>query len=485
MSLRLRLLLGLVGLVALGLTAIDTVTYLALQSSLSQQIDSQLTSSVTPVYRCLEDQLANRQCIDVLVPVGTYAELVPTSGGQTSGIQFVPRSGASLPKPSLPSGFGMAATSSFHFITVPAQTGEGEFRALEVLVSPSVSLVLAMPLTNLDATLSQLRLLEIVVSVVVLILLGVLAWWTVQFGLRPFRRIRDTAQRIAAGDLGSRIEGADPRTEVGQLAVSLNEMLAQIERAFSERSASEARLRQFVADASHELRTPLSSIRGYAELFRRGARSNPEDLDKAMSRIESEAVRMGHLVDDMLLLARLDEGRPLDLTEVDLTRLALDAAADQSAADRRHHITVSSPGPVLVPGDEPRLRQVVANLVRNSVVHTPEATAIEIRTAVTPRAARLEVIDHGPGVPQVEAERIFERFYRVDRSRERARGGSGLGLSIVAAIVGAHGGRVEYRPTPGGGATFAFELPLSSTPQEPEIRSEPAPTALADRAALN
>lgn len=484
MSLRLRLLLGLVGLVALGLTAIDTITYLSLQSSLSQQIDTQLTSSVSSVYRCLQDQVANRQCFDVLVPSGTYAELVPASGSPTS-VQFVPRQGVALPKPDLPAGFGTAATSSFHFITVPAQTGEGEFRAMEVLVTPAVSLVVAMPLTNVDATLSQLRLLEVVVSVGVLILLGALAWWTVQFGLRPFRRIRDTAQRIAAGDLASRIEGADPRTEVGQLAVSLNEMLAQIERAFSERSASEARLRRFVADASHELRTPLSSIRGYAELFRRGAKSNPEDLDKAMSRIESEAMRMGQLVDDMLLLARLDEGRPLDLKAVDLSELAVDTAADQSAADRRHPISVWTPGPVLVSGDEPRLRQVVANLVRNAVVHTPAGTAIEIRTSVSPDAARLEVIDHGPGVPAEQAERIFERFYRVDRARERARGGAGLGLSIVASIVAAHGGRVEFHPTPGGGATFAFELPAGSRPGRLEPEGQPAPLAVSDSSAIN
>jgi len=336
--------------------------------------------------------------------------------------------------------------------------------------------VVAMPLTNVDATLGQLRLLEALVSAVILLALASLAWWTVQLGLSPLRRIRDTAKKIAAGDLSQRVDSIDPRTEVGQLGRSLNEMLAQIERAFAARTASEERLRQFVADASHELRTPLSSIRGYAELFRRGASSNPEDLGKAMSRIESESIRMGQLVDDLLLLARLDEDRPLDLRPVDLTQLALDAAADQGAADRQHPISVVAPAPVLVAGDEARLRQVVTNLLRNAVVHTPDGTAIEVLTGSQDGQGILQVVDHGPGVPPDAADRIFERFVRVDRSRGRARGGAGLGLAIVAAIVASHHGVVTLATTPGGGATFRVQIPAvdGDAPQRSQGNERPA-----------
>jgi two-component system OmpR family sensor kinase len=319
--------------------------------------------------------------------------------------------------------------------------------------------------------LDELRLLEILVGAAVLLGLGGLAWWTVQIGLRPLQRIRVTAGAIAAGDLSQRVAVSDPRTEVGQLAVSLNEMLSQIERAFDARAASESRMRQFMADASHELRTPLSSIRGYAELFRHGAKARPADLEKAMSRIESESSRMSQLVDDLLLLARLDEGRPTESTVVDLSQLAVDAAADASVADRHHPIKVDAPTAVEVVGDEPRIRQVVGNLVRNAMVHTPAETKVEVGVGADPEGfAVLSVTDHGPGISDEQAAKIFDRFVRLDESRSRDHGGSGLGLAIVAAIVAAHHGRVRYQPTPGGGATFLVWLPLrpATSPEDKE-----------------
>jgi two-component system OmpR family sensor kinase len=474
MSLRLRLLLGLVALVAIGLAATDAVTYLALQGSLSQRLNEELSQSTAVAEHCYvsyqTSHAFSRDCESL--PANTFIALTgPGPLGQL-------HPDVNAPTPKLPTGLAASASGSPSYITVPDKDGSGQFRVLiqgvaGVAGAGEQTLVLGFPLNDVDATLGQLRLLEALVSGIVLLLLGLLAWWTVQLGLSPLRRIRDTAQKIAAGDLSQRVESTDPRTEVGQLGLSLNEMLAQIERAFQDRTNSEARLRQFVSDASHELRTPLSSIRGYAELFRRGARANPEDLAKAMTRIESESVRMGQLVDDLLILARLDEGRPLELRPVDLSELAVDTAADQAAADRRHPITVDAPVPVVVAGDEARLRQVITNLVRNAVVHTPSGTPVEIRTELHQGAAVLEVADHGPGVPADAAERIFERFVRVDKARGRTRGGAGLGLAIVATIVAAHGGQIQLDATPGGGATFRLTLQLDRqvtglpNPQEP------------------
>jgi two-component system OmpR family sensor kinase len=465
MSLRLRLLLGLVALVAIGLAATDAVTYLALQGSLSQRMNQELSQSTAVAEHCYVNYQAShafsRDCESL--PANSFIALTgPGPIGQL-------HPDVNAPTPKLPTGLAASASGSPSYITVAAKGGSGQFRVLiqgvaGVAGAGPQTLVLGFPLNDVDATLGQLRLLEALVSGIVLLLLGLLAWWTVQLGLSPLRRIRDTAQKIAAGDLTQRVESTDPRTEVGQLGLSLNEMLAQIERAFQDRTNSEARLRQFVADASHELRTPLSSIRGYAELFRRGARANPEDLAKAMTRIESESVRMGQLVDDLLLLARLDEGRPLELRAVDLSQLAVDSAADQAAADRRHPITVAAPAPVIVAGDEARLRQVVSNLVRNAVVHTPDGTPVEVITGIRDQTAVLEVVDHGPGVPADAAQRIFERFVRIDRARGRAKGGAGLGLAIVATIVAAHRGMIQLETTQGGGATFRVSLELIGQP---------------------
>jgi two-component system OmpR family sensor kinase len=478
MSLRLRLVVALLLLAAIGISVIDAVTYLVMQSNLSAQINAEAKSSANSVARFLSiwEQSGHEPFGGVQAPAGSFGELVGPSG--SFGKRFTFEGAPPPPYPSLPAGFGSNPISEPQFTTVAASKGGGEFRVLMLPTNePATNLVLAVPLTSVDSTLNQLRILEILVGAGVLLGLGGLAWWTVQLGLRPLQRIRVTAGAIAAGDLSQRVESANARTEVGQLAVSLNEMLSQIERAFDARAASEARMRQFMADASHELRTPLSSIRGYAELFRHGAKARPADLDQAMSRIESESSRMSQLVDDLLLLARLDEGRPIEATAFDLSQLAVDVVADASVADRHHPIKVRAPVPVEVLGDEPRISQVVGNLVRNATVHTPADTAIEVGVrAESDQFALLSVIDHGPGISDEESARIFDRFVRLDQSRSRDRGGSGLGLAIVAAIVAAHHGRVRYEATPGGGATFLVWLPLRPPATEDQKQPPPSPS---------
>ncbi|HEY6538705.1 MAG TPA: HAMP domain-containing sensor histidine kinase [Candidatus Dormibacteraeota bacterium] len=469
MSLRLRLLVGLLALVAIGLGVTDAATYLVLQSTLSQQINQQAEDSANDVahYLVLSQSLYPEEPRGgVNVPPGSFGELVAPTGtfAETLNVRH------SSERPKLPSGFGTGSVSGPEFRTVPARSGGGEFRLYLVGTNvPGENLIVGIPLTNVDATLNQVRTLEILVSAGVLLGMALLAWWTVQLGLRPLARIRVTARAIAGGDLSQRVEPGNPGTEVGQLSHSLNEMLSQIEQAFAARSASEARMRQFMADASHELRTPLSSIRGYAELFRHGARGRPDDLGKAMTRIESESGRMSQLVDDLLLLARLDEGRPLDQASVNLSELVVDAVADAAVADHQHRVRVEAPVPVRTVGDEARLRQVVTNLLRNATAHTPAGTAIEVSVSSTADQALVEVVDHGAGVPPEIADRIFERFVRADQARGREHGGSGLGLAIVAAIVTAHQGTVSLTTTEGGGATFTVRLPLEPMPPPPAL----------------
>jgi two-component system OmpR family sensor kinase len=284
-----------------------------------------------------------------------------------------------------------------------------------------------------------------------------LGLWLVRVGLAPLGKIEDTAAAIAAGDLSRRIENTDERTEVGRLGRALNAMLHQIESAFRERQRSEERLRRFVGDASHELRTPLSSVQAYAELFERGARDRPEDLARAMAGIEREAKRMGVLVDDLLLLARLDQGRPLDRKPVDLAEVASDAVDAARAVDPERPLELDVE-PVVVDGDPERLRQVIDNLLANVRSHTPPGTPARVRVGLDNGSALVEVADEGPGLTEEQATHAFERFYRGNPSRSRDGGSSGLGLSIVAAIAQAHGGAVDVSSGPG--ATFRVVLPL-------------------------
>ncbi|RFS82360.1 sensor histidine kinase [Actinomadura spongiicola] len=320
-------------------------------------------------------------------------------------------------------------------------------------------LVTAMRTTEQDEFFGRTLGTQTVVTVVVLAGVGLLVWRAVRWATRPLEEIASTAARIGDGELSRRLAVPGPNTEVGRLAEALNGMLGQIEAAFREREASEDRLRRFVADASHELRTPVATVRGYAELFRRGAADRPEDLAKAMSRIESEAERMGRLVDEMLLLARLDQGRPLEREPVDLAALAADAVADAAVVEPGRPLILDADAPVVVTGDAGRLRQVLDNLLANVRRHTPPGTAATVRVSDRDGDAVLEVADEGPGIPAVDRPRVFERFYRADPSRSRDRGGSGLGLSIVAAVAEAHGGRASVADAPGGGTVFTITLP--------------------------
>jgi len=375
-------------------------------------------------------------------------------------------------------------------VTVPATGGDGRWRvAVQPLGDGSGgSVVVAASLDGIDSTIRQLRGIDLVVSVVVLVVLAGVGAVIVRASLRPLVEIEQTARAIAAGDLTRRVPDRDPRTEVGRLGRALNTMLAQIESAFGARAASEAsarrseeaarssedRMRRFVADASHELRTPLTTIRGFAELYRQGAGRDPAERDRLMRRIEDQAARMGLLVEDLLLLARLDQQRPLGREPVDLLALAAEAVHDARAVapDRPIELVLGTGdgdgdggSALVVLGDDQRLRQVLANLVNNALTHTPAGSPVGVRVGTAPLdgapGAAVEVVDHGPGLTPEQAERVFERFYRADKARSRAAGGTGLGLSIVAALVAVHGGTVQVDSVPGRGARFRVVLPLA------------------------
>jgi two-component system OmpR family sensor kinase len=293
----------------------------------------------------------------------------------------------------------------------------------------------------------------------------------IRIGLRPLDRIGETAGAIAAGDLSRRVSPAEGHTEVGRLGLALNAMLGQIEQAFATRQASEERLRRFLSDASHELRTPLTSIRGYAELFRLGATARPADTAKAMARIEEEATRMGVLVEELLALARLDEMPQTIREPVDLAPLVADAGDDARAMAPDRELTVSIDPPPrgamsehVVSGDQHQLRQVLANLTANALTHTPAGSPLELRLRSRDGRARIEVRDHGRGLPQDSADAVFERFWRAEPGRERGKAGAGLGLAIVAEIVAAHGGQITAHNAPDGGALFVIELPRAAEP---------------------
>ncbi|MCW2613445.1 MAG: Sensor protein [Frankiales bacterium] len=337
------------------------------------------------------------------------------------------------------------------------------------------TVVVGATLSGVGETTSQLLVINAAVGLIALAGGGLLAWVAVRRSLRPLVAVEETAEAIAAGDLSVRVPDADPRTEVGSLAASFNAMVDRFESAFSAQQLSEAqaraseeRMRRFVGDASHELRTPLTSIRGFAELFRQGAASDPEQLARVMRRIEDEAARMGLLVEDLLLLARLDQARPLRQEPVDLLAVAADVVHDASALHADHHVVRLVPPdgehvPV-VTGDDARLRQIVGNLVTNAVTHTPAGTVVEVALSATAEQVVLEVRDTGRGMEPDVAARVFERFYRADASRSRTApqaSGSGLGLSIVAALVAAHGGTVEVASRVGEGTAFRVLLPAS------------------------
>jgi two-component system, OmpR family, sensor kinase len=468
LSIRDRLLIALLPLVLIGLLGADLATTTAMQSFLSKRVDDQLVALVPSARGAMlgrdftpgpNDRGHGGPAPDQ-APAGTYAELVDPNGQQLSEQVFGSFSAAVVSRPVLPSKLPNAGPDVPTLMTVSGSGGVAQYRvAIESLDQPAGEfLVVAIPLTDIQGTVQDLFLVEAVVGALMLLLMALVIIVIVRYSLRPLERMGSTAQAIAEGDLTKRVEPASSRTEIGRLGLALNKMLGQLEHAFAEQVRSEERLRRFLADASHELRTPLTSIRGYAELL--GRRGRPaEDVAVARRRIHQESLRMSALVDDLLLLARLDQGRPLEATELDLAAVVRDAGADVRAVAPDREVTVDAGAPVLVLGDDMRLRQVVGNLVRNALVHTPAGTPVEMRVRTDGAMAVLTVADHGPGIQPDEAARLFEPFYRSDPGRSRDRGGSGLGLSIVAAVVAAHGGSVRVEATPGGGATFMVELP--------------------------
>jgi two-component system OmpR family sensor kinase len=328
-------------------------------------------------------------------------------------------------------------------------------------------LIVAVPLDDVTATLTRLLDVELLIAAGLLALLALAAFWLLRRGLRPLERISETADGIAHGDLDVRVAPADERSEIGRLGLALNGMLERLEDAFARRDRSEAQLRRFVASASHELRTPLTSIRGYAALLRRGAQDNPDDRQKSISRIESEATRMASLIDDLLTLARLDEQRPLEHAATDLAQIVRDAAGDLRVREPSRPIEVSAPASVTVLGDRHRLSQIVANLLENVQVHTPPATPVRIELTTHDGRAVLTVIDSGAGIDPRQLPHVFERFYRGTPPGTGDAGprtaGSGLGLAIVKALVEAHDGSVSVSSRPGVGARFDITLPLAAS----------------------
>jgi two-component system OmpR family sensor kinase len=473
LSLRARLTMLTVALVAVGLVAAGVATRLQLRSFLIDRVDQQLQAQVFHPQQIDGD---TGPAVASALPPGSYVYFLLQSGGQFGKVGesgHVSPQGFPMPvaRPSdlqkrPPLGFSTMGNYRVYATPIPGFT---RFGAREVVTE-----VGAIPLSDVNSTLNKLTALEILVGAIVLAAVGSMAWALVRLELRPLRRIEDDAAAIAAGDLSRRVDEAEPTTEIGSLGASLNAMLSQIEIAFKEREASEDRLRRFVADASHELKTPLTSVRGYAELFRRGAADRPEDLALVMGRIEAEAERMGILVDDLLLLARLDQGRPLERKPFDLSATVSELVDDHRMLHPQWPIELRAPEPVTVNGDPLRLRQAIGNLLSNARAHTPPGTPVSVSVEGDGEQAVVEVADHGPGIPPEDAARIFERFFRADPSRARASGGSGLGLSIVAAIAEAHGGRAELAETSENGSTFRVVVPVGAEDEPPGEEHEDA-----------
>ncbi|HXR14476.1 MAG TPA: HAMP domain-containing sensor histidine kinase [Solirubrobacteraceae bacterium] len=492
MSLRARLLLGLIALTAAGLITAGVITYAAERSFLVSRVDQIFAGNAASSFEDYFDQQLGLSKpgggpggaggngggqlfgppggnpapgggpfgVVLRPPVGTYGIYISASGRRES--REFGGQGASLPKltAQIP-----LTTDVKHpkLVTVDSVAGAGlQYRVLrKPSDTGSGTITIAVPLRDVSQTLTRLRNIELIVIAAVLLGLAAFAWLLIRLGLRPLDRMGATAGAIAAGDLSRRVSPANPRTEVGRLGLALNAMLGQIEQAFAERQASEDRLRRFLSDASHELRTPLTSIRGYAELYRMGAASDPQETARSMARIEEEAARMGVLVEDLLALARLDEMPQTRREPVDLEPLVRDAAADARAAAPDREVTVAVAGDHVAAGDASQLRQVLANLMRNALTHTPAGSPIELSVEDSDGYVRVVVRDHGPGLPQGESANVFERFWRAEGGRERGKAGAGLGLAIVAAIVDAHEGRVSAANAAGGGAAFAFEIPAA------------------------
>jgi len=474
LPLRVRLVALLVSLLLVALTLTSFAISALMRRQLMDNTDRDLVAAAIPTASRF---VRGFSAPDENLPTNYAVKYIPTDPSVTNPPRFLSLPTGDHVIPNIPN---LTLTDprliNGTLFTVNSLNGDVRWRVLAGAVNDgSATWAVAVPLRGIDTTIARMLSFAILIDLVVIALCALLGWYGVRRAFRPLTQIEDTAAVIAAGDLTRRIPEPAAQDEVASLSRSLNAMLAQIEQSFAVRQASEERMSQFVADASHELRTPLAAVRGYAELYRQGAVTEPEEVTTTMRRIEDESIRMGGLVNDLLILTRLDRQRPLERGPVDLTVLAADAVQDARALDPTRHVRLIGLSgdlePTTIEGDEAKLRQVVTNLVGNAVNHTPEGTGIEIAVGSgAPGRARLEVRDHGDGVDPVKARKVFERFYRADASRVRGHGGgNGLGLAIVAAIVSAHHGQVGVATTPGGGATFVVDLPTANSQPEPSV----------------
>jgi two-component system, OmpR family, sensor kinase len=471
-SLRARILASVLVLAAAGLIALALVTYTEQRSFLLGRVNEQARGAAPALSHALDQddsqsagghQGPTNGPPNLNLPPGTYGQSRDSAGTVLAHV-FISYGQANPAAPLLP-----AIVPVNRLITVNSAGSSGlKYRVFASRDMDDGSItVVAVPLREVDQTLSHLLLVEALVIVGVLAALAITASFIVRLGLRPLDRMEVTAGAIAGGELSHRVSPADTGTEVGRLGLALNAMLDRLEQAFAEREASEDRLRQFLADASHELRTPLASIRGYAELFRMGAMADDAETQSAMQRIEDESKRMGVLVEDLLTLARLDEEPELRRAQVDLATLAGDAVADARATAPQRLISLDAPGAALVWGDSHQLRQVLANLLRNALVHTPADSAIAVTVSEDADSVSVSVRDHGPGLPAGDHELLFNRFWRAEAGRERGKAGAGLGLAIARELTAAHHGTISAEDAGGGGAVFVMRLPKSEPPATP------------------
>ena len=470
-SLRNRLILASVFLASCAIAASDFAANTALRSYLISQVDNQLINISTGSLERLDragiapqtEFEENRSPFRILqplrgVPTSTSltlldidGKLVGQIGGELGGKAFAV------------TGMKVSQVAKYKNqpFTIDGENGKPDIRALALVLPTGMgSVIVANSLEEVDKTLGQLRFLFFILGLIAILVTALVSRWIVAIGLKPLEKVEETAEAIAAGNFSARLPAAKPDTEVGRLTTALNTMLGRIEQSFAVKVESENKLRRFVADASHELRTPLTAIRGFAELHRQGAVVGEEKTKELINRIEGESIRMSSLVEDLLLLARLDQSRQLDLEPVDLNTLITEVVASAKAAGPNHPIKLILPQEeIFVLGDSRRIHQVVANLLANARTHTPAGTNITVTAIQELTQTIIEVSDDGPGLAKADQERIFERFYRADPARVRSSGeGSGLGLSIVDAVMQAHGGYVSVKSELGKGATFTLHF---------------------------